>query len=149
MTNDRNVIEKTRACLRERKLASSDTPVLLMVSGGSDSTALAYIASELRDEGLIGPLGMLHVNHQLRGKDADDDAEFVRQLADKLGIPHMSVKIDVGAIAKLENANIEAVARRERYAAAHDALLELCRNAEVPVSDGRIFVAHDGERRRE
>ena len=48
---------------------------MLMVSGGSDSTALAYIACELRERGALGQLAMLHVNHRLRGEDADEDAE--------------------------------------------------------------------------
>ena len=65
-------------------LAASDAPVLLMVSGGSDSTALAYVARELREAGLVGPLAMLHVNHHLRGADADADARFVEGLANLL-----------------------------------------------------------------
>ena len=51
--------------------------VVLMVSGGSDSTALAYLGDALREAGDVGPVAMLHVNHQLRGEDADADERFV------------------------------------------------------------------------
>lgn len=125
-----------------RELASPATPVLLMVSGGSDSTAMAYLAASLRTSGKIGPLALLHVNHRLRGADADADAEFARQLAEVLGIPFTCATVEVGAIAEAEHGNVEAVARRERYVAARDALAELCRREEAPVSRGRIFVAH-------
>ena len=80
-----DVLSSAREVIAARGLATGETPVLLMVSGGSDSTALAYIAAELVRAGDIGPVAMLHVNHKLRGADADDDALFTAQLADALG----------------------------------------------------------------
>jgi len=144
-----DVLKATRRAIRERELASPESPVLLMVSGGSDSTALAYLASELRDARELGPLGVLHVNHQLRGADADADEEFVRRLADVLDIPFTASRIDVSSLADAEHGNVEAVARRERYAAAHAALAELCQRAGAPIADGRIFVAHTADDRVE
>ena len=123
------ILENMERCIAERELAGSQTPVLLMVSGGSDSTALAYLAADLRESGVLGPLGILHVNHLLRGADADADEAFVRQLAALLGIPLFARSIDVGALAAEEGGNVEAVARRERYRAADEALSELCRRA--------------------
>ena len=133
------IIDQT---LKDHGLADSKTPVLLMVSGGSDSTAMAYLAAMLHRRGDVGPLSMLHVNHCLRGEDADVDEEFVRQLARLLEIDFTGVSIDIAVIAEAEHGNIEAVARRERYAAAYDALAELCSSTGCPISKGRIFVAH-------
>ena len=132
-----------------RGLAHPHHPVLLMVSGGSDSTALAYIAARLHEAGELGPIGMLHVNHMLRGADADDDAAFVVHLASKLDIPLVVTEVDVKSIAEAERGNVEAIARRERYAAAQDALSKLCLRAGSPLSDGRIFVAHTADDRIE
>lgn len=143
------VIERVQRTIEERGLAGPDNPVLLMVSGGSDSTALAYIAADLRERGVLGPLAVLHVNHQLRGADADADAEFVRQLAEALELPFFLVEVNVGAIAQEQGENTEAVARSERYAAARDALESLCRHTSHPVSDGRIFTAHTQDDRVE
>lgn len=143
------ILENMERCIAERELAGSQTPVLLMVSGGSDSTALAYLAADLRESGVLGPLGILHVNHLLRGADADADEAFVRQLAALLGIPLFARSIDVGALAAEEGGNVEAVARRERYRAADEALSELCRRAAAPVAEGRIFTAHTADDRVE
>lgn len=144
-----NVVKRARIAIRKRDLASADTPVLLMVSGGSDSTALAYIASELADFGDLGPLAMLHVNHKLRGEDADADEAFVANLAQELGIPLKTVALDIATIAEDEHGNVEAVARRERYRLAREALAELCRKEGQPISHGRIFVAHTADDRIE
>ena len=43
-----DVIERMRAAIAAHGMADADTPVLLMVSGGSDSTALAYAACRAR-----------------------------------------------------------------------------------------------------
>ncbi len=135
--------------IQERGLATSATPVLLMVSGGSDSTALAYVADELRAAGLLGPLAMLHVNHQLRGEDANEDARFVEALARLLHIPLVLREIDVGVEAVRAGGNVEAVARRVRYAAADEALRGLCLREGAPVAEGRIFTAHTADDRAE
>lgn len=153
-------------------LAANSTPVLLMVSGGSDSTALAYVACELREAGVIGPLAMLHVNHHLRGEDANADARFAEGLAELLGIPLFMCDIDVAALVARTGENMEAAARRERYAAARDALRSHCAHAAqfaglndpaasadpaasvdlasaAPTTEGRIFTAHTADDRAE
>lgn len=143
------VMRSLRNTLHSRGLAGPENPVLLMVSGGSDSTALAYACADLRDAGELGPLAMLHVNHKLRGADADEDARFVAELALLLGIPLFSCEVDVGAMARSEGGNVEAVARRERYLAANEALASLCFHEGYPLSDGRIFTAHSADDRIE
>ena len=143
------VPEHMKAVIAERGLAAPETPVLLMVSGGSDSTALAYAACALREAGELGELAMLHVNHLLRGEDADADARFAARLAELLGLPLFSCEIDVAREAERSGENVEAVARRERYLAANEALASLCRHAAMPLADGRIFTAHTADDRVE
>ena len=149
MTDANDLVARVEAALAARALAGADTPALLMVSGGSDSTALAYLAHELRERGALGQLAMLHVNHQLRGRDADDDARFVAQLAELLGIPLFSCDIDIAGEAQRTGENVEAVARRERYLAANEALESLCLHAAAPLADGRILTAHTSDDRVE
>ena len=133
----------------EHGLFGPEAAVLLMVSGGSDSTALAYLMAEVCEMGAVGPMAMLHVNHQLRGADADADARFVEELAAKLGIPLFMCEVDVAGEAARSGQNVEAVARRERYAAANEALRSLCLHECVPLSEGRIVVAHTADDRIE
>ncbi|QOS68105.1 tRNA lysidine(34) synthetase TilS [Eggerthella guodeyinii] len=143
------LVDRVGEVLAARALADADTPALLMVSGGSDSTALAYIACDLRERGMLGQLAMLHVNHQLRGADADDDARFVARLAELLSIPLFSCDIDIAGEARRTGENVEAVARRERYLAANEALESLCLHAAAPLADGRILTAHTSDDRVE
>src|SRR2546428_13100821 len=59
-------------------------PVVLAVSGGTDSTALCLIASELREEfGLV--LHVAHFDHRARPRAAAADAAFVAELANHIG----------------------------------------------------------------
>ena len=143
------LLQRVKDTISERKLVEPDAPVLLMVSGGSDSTALAYLAHELSAQGEIGPVFMLHVNHQLRGSDADADAAFVSELANALSIPLFTVNHDVAADAQRTGENIEAVGRRVRYHAAQDALRNVCLQLAQPLSAGRIFTAHTQDDRVE
>lgn len=141
--------KKVLKTIQERHLADATTPVILMVSGGSDSTALSYIAHDLYKEGNLGPLAMLHVNHQLRGGESDDDAQFVQKLADALSIPLFMVKVNVARVAKQTGQNLEAAGRGERYASAHDALKSLCTHTNTDLSLGRVFTAHTADDRVE
>jgi tRNA(Ile)-lysidine synthase len=84
--------------------------VLVAVSGGADSVALLHALLALAPE-LSLRLTVLHVDHGLRA-DSPGDAAFVRQLADRLGVPADVVRVSVPA-----GASLEAAARAERYAA--------------------------------
>jgi tRNA(Ile)-lysidine synthetase-like protein len=52
------------------------------VSGGADSTALLIALHQTPGLGLH----VVHLNHETRGPDSDGDAEFVRDLAYRLGV---------------------------------------------------------------
>ena len=144
-----DVLQQALHTIRARQLAGPATPVALMVSGGSDSTALAYVCADLRKEGALGSLRIFHVNHQLRGAEADADEAFVAQLAETLGIPFEVARIDVAAAAEAEHGNVEAVARRLRYEAASQALARLCAQEGATAEEGRLFVAHTADDRVE
>jgi tRNA(Ile)-lysidine synthase len=143
------MFDRIEACITQHQLFTAATPVVLMVSGGSDSAALAYLAAELHERGLVGPLAMLHVNHKLRGQDAEDDQAFVWELSQLLDIPCFICEIDVKLLASQTGANVEAIGREQRYLAAHDALKSLCRHASMPFSEGRIATAHTQDDRVE
>ena len=148
VSNPDRTIERVEALIVERSLASVDNPVVLMVSGGSDSTALAYIGADLRNRGALGFVSMLHVNHKLRGEASDADAAFVESLAKALDIPLFACEIDMPALMR-EGGNMESVARRERYAAARDAVESTCRHLGVPADTGVVFTAHTADDRAE
>jgi len=74
------------------------------VSGGADSVCLLHALIELG--GLR--LSVLHVDHCLRGAESRRDAEFVREMAARLGLPFTLREIDVAP------GNLEQEARKAR-----------------------------------
>jgi len=89
---------------------------MVALSGGADSVALLFVLRELEAEGVLAIAGVAHLNHQLRGADSDADEAFAEALAARLGLPFVSERIDVGAMARDEKRSIEDAARTVRYA---------------------------------
>lgn len=106
----------------ERSLAASwppaewcDLTVLVAVSGGPDSVALLRAMAAVKTEaGGAGRLIVAHLNHHLRA-EADDDAQFVAQLAQQLELPLQHGDAEVANLASRRGDGIEAAAREARY----------------------------------
>ncbi|MDR3314908.1 MAG: tRNA lysidine(34) synthetase TilS [Coriobacteriales bacterium] len=128
--------------------ASVQLPIVLMVSGGSDSVALAHLLPRLLP---AHSCTILHVNHLLRGVESDEDERFVRALAESLDTPCEIRRIDVAARAAEQGAvgNVEQVGRQQRYRVAHELLDQLCAEAGTDPQLGRIAVAHTQDDRVE
>ena len=81
------------------------------VSGGADSVCLLYVLLELAPRWDLH-LSVLHLDHGLRGEESRQDAEFVRGLADRLGLPFTPRET---AVAQSPD-NLEQAARQARLA---------------------------------
>lgn len=92
------------------------SPILLALSGGSDSVAMLRLFCRFREKSGV-TLYALHVHHGLRAKEADRDEEFARSLCEKCGVGYSSVFCDVKNYAQREKKSIEESARILRYAA--------------------------------
>jgi tRNA(Ile)-lysidine synthase len=90
-------------------------PVVIAVSGGSDSVTLALVMNESRRRGELPPLHLAHLNHRIRGEEARRDAEFVRKLAETLGLPMSYGETDVPSAARERRISLEHAARECRY----------------------------------
>ena len=87
--------------------------LLIAVSGGADSVALLDVLQELgRTLHLV--LACAHVHHGLR-PEAAADADFVRQLCERVAVPFHLERVSVRREPPWEG--LEAEARRARYAA--------------------------------
>lgn len=133
-------------------------PVILMVSGGADSMALLHMAAteplDLGDgTGLTRVaqerLHVLHVNHLLRGADADADQHFVQEICDSLGIPCTVLRVDVAKLAQERDGNVEEIGRRVRYDAARELAQKLCAEQGVSRQKAKILTAHTADDRAE
>jgi tRNA(Ile)-lysidine synthase len=89
--------------------------VAVAVSGGADSVALLRAMVEAAPE--IGVLvSVAHVHHGIRADEADEDAEFVRALAERLGCAFHLHRVDTPAAAREKKQTLEEAARVLRYA---------------------------------
>ena len=86
----------------------------MAVSGGPDSVALAHVLMTLSVEYSLRP-AIAHLNHCLRGPDADRDAEFVIALARQFGVPIYAERKDVLALQRSRRLSLEEAGRRSRY----------------------------------
>jgi len=91
-----------------------NSAILVGLSGGADSTALLHILCRYAEES-GATLYAAHVNHGIRGEEADRDERFCRELCEKLGVRFFSVRLDVPRIALESGESVETAARRKRY----------------------------------
>jgi tRNA(Ile)-lysidine synthase len=101
-----------------RSLGLAGRSVLVAASGGVDSTVLAHALAACREPlGLTVVLG--HVNHGLRGADADLDEAAVRALGARLGLEVCAMRVEPGRLREGRSSrarpSLQEAARRARY----------------------------------
>jgi tRNA(Ile)-lysidine synthase len=107
--------EKLLAHIRKHELLTPGDRVGVAVSGGADSVALLRLLLELHEQlGVV--LSVIHLNHNLRGTESDEDEEFVSALAHKYKLTFHSASADVAKHAAEHHLSLEAAARELRYA---------------------------------
>ena len=100
--------------IEKRKLLTAGQTVIAAVSGGADSVALLHILARLAPHlGIRLHAASLH--HGIRGQAAQDDVDFVQQIAEQWQIPCTLGRADVPRLAREAGIGIEAAARRARY----------------------------------
>lgn len=113
-------------------LRPGDT-VAVAVSGGADSVALLSALLAL-SERLNVQVTAVHVNHGLRGAEADRDEEFVRELCRRWGVP-LTVWRAADMSCTPPSAGQEEWARRLRYGCFERLAASGCRIATAHTAD--------------
>jgi tRNA(Ile)-lysidine synthase len=108
--------ERVLRTVRRHALIARGGRVVVALSGGADSVALVHLLRELQDLGEVTVAGLAHLNHQLRGAEADEDEAFCQALAAGLGLPIHVGRADVRAFAREQRRSVEDAARVVRYA---------------------------------
>ena len=102
------------------KIFSGVSKVLIAVSGGADSLALAELMTNSRQRfGL--EISIAHFEHGLRGQASIDDAAFVKTFAETRGLNFVGGQGDVKTFAAQQKISIETAARVLRYEFLSDA----------------------------
>lgn len=105
------VVQKT---IQKQRLLRPGDHVLVAVSGGADSVALAYCLHFLRKKYRI-LITLAHLNHGIRGRAADQDALFVKELAWRLGLSCVLGKANVPRLKRARGVSLEMAGREARY----------------------------------
>ncbi|MDP8233838.1 MAG: tRNA lysidine(34) synthetase TilS [Candidatus Saelkia tenebricola] len=107
------MIPKISVIIQKYFLIKKGDSVLLAVSGGPDSVAMAHVFKELIKVFNLN-IGIACFNHGIR-EESDLEVEFVRKLASDLNAPFYTHKKNISKIAEDQKRSLEEVARVERY----------------------------------
>ncbi len=113
-----NIFQK----IESKSLISPHDNILIALSGGPDSVFLFYFLLYLQKK-IDFNIGIAHLNHLLRGKEAERDQLFCKKLSEQHSLPFFTDWIDVKAYAREKGLSIEDAARKKRY----DFLLKIAR----------------------
>lgn len=109
------MICKVRNTVKKYSMPLKNKTVVVGVSGGADSMALLHVLYNLKDEYNI-QLVVCHLNHSIRGEDADSDEMFVKNACEKLGVECRTLKLNIPEMSKKQGISEEECGRNARYA---------------------------------
>ncbi len=127
-------VEKIKEFVTARGLIAENDKIVAGISGGADSVCLLLVLKEI-----VGAENIfaVHVNHGIRGEEAERDENFVKRLCERHGVCFTVKRTDVPAFAKENGMSEEEAGRVIRYNAFEE--VRILKNAD------RIAVAHNSE----
>ncbi len=108
------LVNTVKNTIEENDLISKGDKILVALSGGADSVTLLDTLLRLKDE-LSITVGAAHLNHMIRGSEADRDESYCAELCTKLSVPFYAERKDVPSLAKDEGISEELAGRKVRY----------------------------------
>lgn len=103
--------ERIAALIADKNLLTPGLgPVVVGLSGGSDSVALLHILRTLGYDCIAA-----HANFHLRGDESDRDASFARRMALRLGAECVMADFDIAGYRRDNGGSIEMACRSTRY----------------------------------
>lgn len=106
--------DKVFKYIEDNSMIDKGDRVLVALSGGPDSICLLHVLNSLKDRLGIEILAA-HVNHCLRGKEADNDEMYAKRFCENLGIDFYVKRIEIDKVAKERKISTEMAGRDERY----------------------------------
>lgn len=108
------MIDEVLDTIKEYGMLCENDKVIVAVSGGPDSICLLHILYSIREKFNL-KLYAAHVNHCLRGEEADKDEEYVKEFCKKLGIECFAKRVDINKLAEERGLSSESAGRESRY----------------------------------
>ena len=133
--NSRDLIQKKALeYVRANDMLKTGDKVVAGISGGADSMCLLGLLLDWREQFDLG-ITVLHVNHGIRGAEADEDECFVRDFCSERDVAFRAVHADIPAMAAESGCTEEEEGRNFRYRVFEETAREL--------GCSRIAVAHN------
>lgn len=128
------MLQEVSSYIKSNYLIEAGDRIVIGVSGGADSICLLHVLYELYYHKGV-ELFVVHINHGIRGAEADRDEEFVKQLSESLGLLFFPFSYDIRTIATEEGLSEEEAGRVVRYRS----FLEICDRHRC----NKIAIAHN------
>ena len=100
--------------LIDLSLLNNGETIAVALSGGKDSVCLLHVLLSLKTEFNLN-IKAVHVDHSIRDKESERDANFVNALCEKLSVPLQTFKVDAIEFSKENKLSLEQGARLLRY----------------------------------
>ncbi len=104
------MLRKFEKYLKEVLLVRSAQSILVAVSGGMDSMVMLHLLNRLSLN-----LTVAHCNFGLRGDESNEDEEFVRLYAEKIGVPFFCKRFETALYVNINRISTQEAARNLRY----------------------------------
>ena len=127
------VLEKVKKAIAEYEMLDGVGTVVVGLSGGADSVCLLHVLNTLKNDYKLNLIAA-HINHGIRGEEAENDAVFAMNFAERLNVYFSLLKADCVKEAEESGETLEEAGRRIRY----DFFDMLCENETY-----RIATAHN------
>ncbi|MCR5704521.1 MAG: tRNA lysidine(34) synthetase TilS [Eubacterium sp.] len=120
--------------IKEKNIIQEGESVVLGVSGGADSICMLFVMNELKEQLKI-KISVVHVNHMIRGMEAEQDAKFVEKYCKKLGVPFYLERVNVPKLSSETGMTEEEAGRKVRY--------DIYRKYLTQLKADKVAVAHN------
>lgn len=108
------IFDKVLSTINKHNLIQKGDKIVLGLSGGPDSVCLLHVLNRLKKDFNI-EIYAAHLNHQIRGIEAQKDALYVSKLCEDMGIIFFVKSINVPKYCENEGLSLEEGARKLRY----------------------------------
>lgn len=108
------IFDKVLSTINKHNLIQKGDKIVLGLSGGPDSVCLLHVLNRLKKDFNI-EIYAAHLNHQIRGIEAQKDALYVSKLCEDMGIIFFVKSINVPKYCENEGLSLEEGARKIRY----------------------------------
>ena len=114
MNNTLVVYEKAKKAIEKYSMLKKGDRVIVGLSGGADSVCLLHFLNSIKEE-LNLTIVAAHINHGIRGEEAEKDALFSNDFSNKLNIQFELLNADCIKEAEKTGETVEEAGRRIRY----------------------------------